>query len=643
MATILLAIAFGLFAGYLDVGAVVVKKYFWNSEGHFRSARDFPWTVPVGHAVLMVFPGVLVAAVNRFRPVPMSLRAGSWLLATLAFWSALLRTPLYGECSLLLAAGLGRVAGDAIAAHGLRPRRARFIFATLVGGVAVLAGLSSGWQAVHEYRAVVGLPPPPPVARNVLLIVWDTVRAYDLGVYTSPRDNTPNLARWLRKGVGYKYALSPAPWTFPSHACFFTGQWPYKLNSQLKFRLDTPSPTLAEYLASCGYQTAGFAANTNWCSYETGLDRGFAHFEDYALTPRSLLSRTVPGKWILKNIVSLISFYDSRWMRNTKWIDLQSRGASEINDAFFQWLSRRRPDRPFFAFLNYFDAHEPYLPPPGYEGRFGLQPTTSADFQFLIDFASMDKKRLSRRNIMMAVDCYDDCIAYLDEQLGRLLDDLQSRGLLENTDVIITSDHGEGFGAHRFFGHDNTVNLDEIGVPLVILSPTAPAGRVVDSPVSLRDIPATVVDLLGLSAASPFEGRSLSAYWKLAPGAVPQGFTSPALSEKLNKPTFEAVGADGRRCAGFQISLVAMGHHYIRDSLGDEQLYDLTTDPLELLNLTGPATGNDEVAVFRRMLLDALTNNPGSVELEEAYLATYRRWLEDLVQGNSSRPLAAGD
>ena len=121
MATILLAISFGLCAGYLDIGVLFFKKYCWNSEGHFRNARDFPWTVPVGHAVLMLVPGVVVAAVNRFRPVPMSLRAGSWLFATLAIWSALLRMPLYGGCSLLLAAGLGRVIGDADRGSWLAP------------------------------------------------------------------------------------------------------------------------------------------------------------------------------------------------------------------------------------------------------------------------------------------------------------------------------------------------------------------------------------------------------------------------------------------------------------------------------------------------------------------------------------------
>ncbi len=114
------------------------------------------------------------------------------------------------------------------------------------------------------------------------------------------------------------------------------------------------------------------------------------------------------------------------------------------------------------------------------------------------------------------------------------------------------------------------VNLDEIGVPLVILSPAAPAGRVVDSPVSLRDLPATVVDLLGLSAGSPFPGRSLAAYWGLAPGQDSE-ITTPALSEQADESAFRTQPQPGREHPGFQMSLVALGHHYIRYGTGTEQ------------------------------------------------------------------------
>ncbi len=247
-----------------------------------------------------------------------------------------------------------------------------------------------------------------------------------------------------------------------------------------------------------------------------------------------------------------------------------------------------------------------------------------------------------KRDILMARDCYDDCIAFLDEQLGRLLDELRGQRLLDNTVVIITSDHGEAFGDHGYFGHSYSLYLDVIGVPLVILSPGAPAGRVVDDPVSLRDLPATVVDQLGLSAGSPFPGRSLAAYWRSVPGQSPTGITTPAFSEQADATAFQPqpVSSDGH--SGFQMSLVASGHHYLRDGMGAEMLYDLRKDPLERTNLMGSPFGEHAVGVFRKTLLDVLTDDHGTTEVEESYLEPYRQALKTLVEESSPRRVAGG-
>ena len=162
MGAVLLAISFGLCGGYLDLGVILFKKFCLNPEGSFRSARDFPWTVPVSHAVLLVIPGVVVAAVNRLWPKLLSLNAASWLFATLAIWSALLRMPMYGACSLVLAAGLARPISNAVVARGLYLRPMRSILAAILGPLIVLAALSSGRRAVGESRAVAGLPSAPP-------------------------------------------------------------------------------------------------------------------------------------------------------------------------------------------------------------------------------------------------------------------------------------------------------------------------------------------------------------------------------------------------------------------------------------------------------------------------------------------------
>jgi arylsulfatase A-like enzyme len=149
----------------------------------------------------------------------------------------------------------------------------------------------------------------------------------------------------------------------------------------------------------------------------------------------------------------------------------------------------------------------------------------------------------------------------------------------------------------------------------------------------LRDLPATVIDLLGLSAGSPFPGRSLAASWESAAGKAPEGAT-PALSEQADKTAFQHQNRLSRSHRGFQMSLVARDHHYIRNGIGSERLYDLKADPFERENLALTAAGNAKVGAFRKLLLQALNENPASPEVDKAYLERYREWLAELVRGS---------
>jgi arylsulfatase A-like enzyme len=244
----------------------------------------------------------------------------------------------------------------------------------------------------------------------------------------------------------------------------------------------------------------------------------------------------------------------------------------------------------------------------------------------------------------MARDSYDDCLAYLDEQLGRLLDELRRRGLLADTEVIITSDHGEAFGEHGTIGHSYSVKLEETRVPLVILSPDAPAGAKVYHPVSLRDLPATIVERVGLADGSPFPGRSLAAYWGLPPGRMPAQPTTPAFSEQTG-PTarlrFRPEAGPGGIQPGFRMSLVAWDHQYIRDGGGREQLYDLSTDHLERLDLAAATDRGPILSAFRAMLLEVLTESPGSTEVERVYLRDYREALRAQLDERPTGRLAS--
>lgn len=407
------------------------------------------------------------------------------------------------------------------------------------------------------------------------------------------------------------------------------------LDTQWRLSLGTKDPTVARYLASKGYQTAGFAANTNCCTYESGLDRGFLHYEDYATGPSSFLTRTVPGKWILQETLHRIGWYHAE-----KWAALESREASAVNDAFLTWLDRRRTDRPFFTFLNFFDAHDPFIPPDDFMGRFGVRPRTSRDYRLLTEYLALDKQEFSLRDMGMIRDCYEDCIAYLDAELGRLLDELGRRGLLADTDIIVTSDHGETFGDHGLVGHSYSVNLDEVGVPLVILSAEAPGGRMVDQPVSLRDLPATIVDRLGLASDSPFPGRSLAAVWKDSASTSTAPLVSPAFSERLARNTTLPGPDPSGTPPEFEMSIVADGYHYIREGSGGERLYNLNTDYAEFDNLMRHSGGAKQVMPFRRRLLDVLETARGTDAVERGYLKRYRRSLQEAVAATARNQLA---
>jgi arylsulfatase A-like enzyme len=619
---LVLAAGIGLVGGYLDLVMIVLKRDVGHAGFYYEQSRHFRWTVPLANLAVMMVPGLLVAVVNRLRPGRISPRSAIWLFATLAIWMPLLRAPLYGAATLLVAAGLARWISRIAAGHPRATRRLARV--GLVAGLVLLSAtaiVSLRRQALAESQALARLPAAPAGAGNVILIVMDTVRAESLGLYGYRRDTSPELARWAKRGVRFDWAMAPAPWTFPSHGSFLTGRWPSELNAHWTPILDPTAPTLAGFLASRGVVTAGFAANTHWCSYESGMDRGFVHYEDYPLTWRTILGSTVPGAWLLSNLRAPGDYYA------LKWIKSQSRGAREVNGALLDWLARRRPaGRPFFAFLNYLDAHEPFLAPPGESGRFGLRPESAEDSRMLLEYWDRDKFTLKARDVELARDAYDDCIAALDRQVGALLDELERRGVLRDTHVIITSDHGEEFGEHGIFNHGFSLYAPEVHVPLLIVSPEAPAGRTIAESVSLRDLPATILDLLSLGRGAPLPGRSLAGSWRAA--GTPRG---PALSEVYIPAVIAPQRGRGPNQRELTFSLVADGLHYLLDVRGSEELYDLAADPLELQNLKDAPGRYAALRRFRLAIRKVLAEDRLTGRVAEDYQRRFEALLESLI------------
>jgi arylsulfatase A-like enzyme len=362
----------------------------------------------------------------------------------------------------------------------------------------------------------------------------------------------------------------------------FTGRYPHELTAGWVTALDGRYPTLAEVLRSQGYLTAGFVANTFYCDQETGLSRGFIHYEDYTVSAGRIILSSSLGRFVT----------NSQWVQRAADYQqtLGRKTAAEINEAFLSWQAQSE-GRPFFAFLNYFDAHGPYVPPEPFDVKFD------------------SKKEGQLRETPVDVDSYDGTIAYLDSQLGALFKELDKRAVLDNTLVIITSDHGEMLGEHGLFGHTNSLYLPLLHVPLIIsFPPSVPVGISIKEPVTLRDIPATISDLLKLEAGKGFPGASLARYWNVAGNsAVAQ---QPLLSEVNYRPNLPK-GVPLMK--GDMKSVVLGGMFYIQNGDGGEELYNLKDNPLQENDPITP--GEDDKALERcrislqNLLVGELSNN----------------------------------
>jgi arylsulfatase A-like enzyme len=619
---LLIAAWFGLITGLGEVSLRAVQKFLLGQR-IFVSLHVI-WMAPLADLFCFTILGSILVLIAQKWPKCMSMRIAVFLFALLSFSSPLLWYPkLHVYAALLLAIGLATQTARVIT---VSPHRFYALIRRTLGWMAVFAGgdqqngprdgehsnathalgavsrrqflLSTGtavgglslgvyaWEELAERSLLAQLPPIPLNAPNVLLIVLDTVRAQNLSLYGYGRPTTPQLERLAKTGVVFERALSPAPWTLPSHASMFTGRFPHELSADWLTPLDSANPTLAEVFRAHGYATAGFVANLLYCTYETGLNRGFVHYEDYPVTPGMIAHSSWLARTLAEKLKPIMGSHQK----------LVRKSAAQLNKDFLRWLSHK-DQRPFFVFLNYMDAHEPYLPPKPFDLKFASKrprnPWVREDYKY------------SSEEIEELMAAYDGTIVYLDHQLGLLFDELGRQGLIENTLVIITSDHGEQFGEHGLMGHGNSLYRPLLHVPLVVSFPSrVPAGHHVHEPVTLRDIPSTVIELIKFEGKSHFPGNSLARYWsdgndlgKSAAAALSEVSQSINLAEWL--PSMK----------GDMKSLVMNGMHYIQNGDGREELYDFENDPAEARDLAGSEKGRRVLEQFRQSLTTLLARN----------------------------------
>ncbi len=431
-------------------------------------------------------------------------------------------------------------------------------------------------------------------APNVLVIVIDTLRADHLASYGYSRLTSPTIDRMAKEGVLFENAIATCSWSFPSHVSLMTGRYQFEHGMGAVPRMPVfgravPSfhgyPTLGEALEQRGYRTAGFSANRTYFSRDLGFGIGMTHFEDYFHSPADAFVRTLYGREFARIYLSRTD--RSKPKRFFRWIGFDSildsdeegsgsfggaqgvrKRATAVNQELLDWIDHGPRQRPFFAFLNYFDVHAPYGGP-----RSFVRPWPQND----------------------PVDLYDDSIRYVDDTIAQLMAELDRRGLGQNTLVVITSDHGESLGQHGLESHGAALYRELIRVPLVFWYPGhIPTGRRIALNVSNAAIPATVMDLLG-GVQQVFAGDSLRQLWSGAPEVSGRPLALSELAENhfFAKQEREAVRRVPSAMSGSMQSLVQGSWHLIVHSSLGLQLYDWTKDPDESDNLISTPAGKE--------------------------------------------------
>lgn len=330
-------------------------------------------------------------------------------------------------------------------------------------------------------------PPSFPVARNVLLIVIDTLRADHLSSYGYARATSPRIDAFAREGVRFARTLAQKGRTSPSVATITTGTYPHT-HGLLDVRSVLPDEalTLPEILGPRGWRTGGIITNAN-LSHVFNFQQGF---EDYVELGNGELHAT----------------------------------ADEVTDTAIPWLERHGGE-PFFLYLHYVDPHAPYIPPTPYRDRFvgdalygrhkDLRPPLGSTAFGQINAPVVIEH--GSRNVDLYIARYDEEIAFTDAEIGRLLDAVDRLGLRDDTLVILTADHGESMTEHLiFFAHGKAPYDTALRIPLIVRYPKAITGpRVVETAVETTDLAPTILAAVGVPRSPTYEGQSL---WPLLLG-----------------------------------------------------------------------------------------------------------------------------
>ncbi len=405
-----------------------------------------------------------------------------------------------------------------------------------------------------------------PTARNVVLIVVDTLRADKLGCYGNSLGLTPKIDKLAEEGFRFDFAYAHAPWTLPSTASLLTSAYPQQhgaggSNGEFdKFTgINKDVRTLAECFWSQGYDTAAIV-NVLFLAPKFGLNRGF-------------------------------DTYDFQQQGASQAND---RKATEVTDWAINWMKehgKSKDGRPFFLLVHYFDPHLQYDPPEKFRQKYALPEDKTADPTLFGSAADMLKFRaggipVDQIPLKRLEALYNGEIAYTDEEIGRLLGEMKKMSLDENTVVVLTSDHGEEFFDHGGYEHGHTLYDEMIRVPLIIRSKGDLKPGFSVRNVGHIDVAPTLCSLADVAPESIFQGRDLVTLMR---------------ESKLEKD--EPVFSQGNMWGGMLRAYRDGRFKLIKRPVARE-LYNILGDPMEKKNLCGDADFSAKCDEYETLLDD---------------------------------------
>lgn len=347
---------------------------------------------------------------------------------------------------------------------------------------------------------------------NILIFLMDTQPVRNLTCYGFQKNTTPNIQKIAAEGLVYEQHSGTGAWTVPVHASLFTGKYQCGHGAGAQYEFLSPRfPTLAEVLAEAGYQTVGFS-NNSWVNQdETNLARGF---ERWVMVPRPRGQNPQIGPeddFVLDNE--------------------QDSGSAATVELVMAWLQKHRdPQRPFFMFINCTEPHLRVWAPEPFRSRF-LEPGVTMRQARQVNQDEFAERlglvpdrpggHMTREDWTILKSLYDGETAVLDDRMGTLFDYLRAVGILDDTLLIITSDHGDLLDRQGMMGHHLSLFDDLIHTPLIVRLPgVVPAGKRFDGPVQICDWFPTLLDLLGIRSErvrGELQGVSLLPTWQGEP------------------------------------------------------------------------------------------------------------------------------